>query len=431
MTAIRKAEDDLKRLAHYDPLTDLPNRLLAMDRLGHAMERNVRGQYGVGLMLVDLDHFKNVNDTLGHNAGDELLRIVANRVRASVRSEDTVARLGGDEFGVIVEEASGIDLIANMADKIISALSRPIQVAGTELVITASIGISLYPEDARIRENLIRAADTAMYAAKELGRNRYAFYAKEMTVNAVRYMALSQDLHRGLEQDELRLYFQPQVSIRSGMISGVEALVRWQHPEKGILGADQIIPIAEKSGLIVALGEWILGQACLRAQEWRSAGLAPLRVAVNVSPYQMRSSRLLTAVERALQETHLPARLLEIEITESVLQDEENSLQSYSCLSSLKTLPIQRLKIDRTFIQDLPQDANNVAITEAIILMARRLGLSIVAEGVETQAQLEFLRDQGCEEVQGFLYWEPMTAPMMADTLKRNASHRPVGRFAS
>jgi diguanylate cyclase (GGDEF)-like protein/PAS domain S-box-containing protein len=449
MTAIRKAEEELKHLAHYDPLTDLPNRLLAMDRLEHAMERNARGQGRVGLMLVDLDHFKDVNDTLGHSAGDDLLRDMGKRMRSAVRQEDTVARLGGDEFMVIIEQGDELDTFASVAEKIIEAVCPPIIISGKELSVTASVGISLFPDDARLRENLIRAADTALYAAKDTGRNKYAFYTKEMTESAVRYMAVSQDLRRALEQGELALHYQPQVSVADGSLVGVEALLRWQHPHKGLIGAEQIIPVAEKSGLIVAIGEWVLNQACRQAKEWRADGFPPLRMAVNVSPYQIRTARLLQAVERAMHESGISGSQIEIEITESVLQDQQFGVgvlaklrdmgvsitiddfgTGYSCMSSLKTLPINRLKIDRTFLQDIPIDQNNAAITEAIILMAHRLGLSVVAEGVETEAQMDFLRSQRCEEAQGFLHARPMPPAAIAQLMQRSTGQSMAGRRA-
>ncbi len=443
ISAVRKAESDLKYLAHYDPLTSLPNRLLAMDRLEHAMERCVRGRDRVGLLFVDLDHFKNINDSLGHSAGDELLRGVAQRMRNVVRVEDTVARLGGDEFMVIIEHVDRIEDIADVARKIVTLLSLPFPVTSGELTISCSIGISLFPEDGTTREALIRAADTAMYAAKDQGRNRYAFYTNEMTANAVRYMRLKQDLRRGIDQEELALFFQPQISLVDGRIIGVEALVRWRHGEKGLLGADQIIPVAEKSGLIFDVGEWVFREACRQARRWQDMGLPPLRMAVNVSPQQMRNGRLMAAIDEALRESGIGPDRMEVEITESMLQDEVDCISAlkamkdmgltlaiddfgtgYSCLSSLKYLPIQRLKIDRSFIQDIPADRNNMAITEAIIAMAHRLELNVIAEGVETVMQEDFLREQGCEEVQGYLHAEPMPAEAIETLLGRHSGTR-------
>jgi len=433
LTAIRKAEEEFRHLAHYDPLTDLPNRLLATDRLEHAMERCQRDQRSLGLLFIDLDHFKRINDTLGHTIGDQVLQAVAQRMRAAIRAEDTVARLGGDEFMVILERADQPDDVAAIAMKIIAAISLPIIVNGRELTTSASIGISIYPEDGRTRESLIQAADTAMYAAKDMGRNSYAFYTAEMTYRVIHAVAVDRDLRRGLAQDELMLYFQPQLSLDSGAVTGVEALIRWQHRTKGLLGAAEIVPVAEHSGFIVDIGDWVLFAACRQAQEWRAAGLAPLRVAVNVSAHQMRGGHLLQAVGDALAKTGLPPDCLEIEITESMLQNEAECIQTlhqlrrlgvalaiddfgtgYSCLSSLKSLPIQRLKIDQAFTRGIPTDANDAAIAETIIAMAHRLGLDVMAEGVETEAQRDFLKAHGCQGAQGFLFARPMPASAVA-----------------
>jgi diguanylate cyclase (GGDEF)-like protein/PAS domain S-box-containing protein len=439
LSAIRKAEEELKHLAHYDPLTDLPNRLLASDRLDHAVERCRRNRQSVGLMFVDLDFFKRINDTLGHGVGDQVLQVTAQRMRAAIRVEDTVARLGGDEFMVIMERISQPDDVAVIAQKIIAAVAAPMLIDGRELCTSASVGISLYPEDAQTCDGLLQAADTAMYAAKDMGRNSYAFYTSEMTSRVIHVVAMDRDLHRGLAQQELRLYYQPQFSLVTGAVIGVEALIRWQHWARGLLGAGEVIPVAERSGFIVDIGEWVMFNACRQAQEWRSQGLPPMRVAVNVSAQQMRNGRLLQAVGGALAETGLPPEDLEIEITESMLQNEEDCVQTlcelkrmgitlaiddfgtgYSCLSSLKNLPIHRLKIDQAFTRGIPDDANDTAIAETIIAMAHRLNLSVMAEGVETEAQKDFLKRHGCEGMQGYLYARPMPASIVADFLLRH-----------
>ncbi len=444
ITAVRKAEEQLKHLAHYDQLTGLPNRLLAMDRLEHAMERCSRSQGRVGVLFVDLDHFKTVNDSLGHNVGDDLLRAIAQRMREAVRGGDTVGRLGGDEFMVVLEEVADLSEVTGIARKLIAALAQPVAVAGHELKVSASIGISLYPDDGWSRDTLLRAADTAMYAAKERGRNRCAFYTGEMTAKATHFMTWSQDLRRGFDQGELTLYYQPQFSLRDGAMTGVEALLRWRHADKGLLGASDVIPIAEKSGLIVAIGEWVLRQVCRQLAEWGAIGLSPVRVAVNVSPYQLQSGHLQQLVGEAVGSIGIPPESLEIEITESMLQNEHECIGTlraleqmgvalaiddfgtgYSCFGSLKSLPIHRLKIDRVFIQDIPTDNNSAAITEAIIAMAHRLGLSVIAEGVETRQQEEFLRARDCEEVQGFLHARPLPAAAIAGLLQRRADRPP------
>ncbi len=436
MTAIRQAQEEFQHLAHYDPLTDLPNRLLAMDRLQQGMNAAQRRNGTVALLFIDLDHFKRINDTLGHSVGDDLLRAVARRMRAAVRQEDTVARLGGDEFMVIVDRVEQPVRVAELATRIIDRVFEPITLAGAEFMVSASVGISLFPDDGATQEDLIRAADTAMYVAKDGSRNRFAFYTRDMTRKTTLYMERDRDLRRGFEQGELVLHYQPQVDLATGGILGVEALIRWQHPTAGLLGPDAVIPVAEKSGLIVPIGEWILREACRQARAWRVAGLPAVRMAINVSARQMNPQRLPAVVQALLDEPGLPADQLEIEITESTLQNEEDCLATllslkrlgvtvaiddfgtgYSCMSSLKTLPIDRLKIDRSFICDIPQDPDSEAITEAIIAMAHRLNRGVIAEGVETVEQREFLRSRGCKEAQGYLYARPLTADALAALL--------------
>ncbi|MTJ82095.1 MAG: EAL domain-containing protein [Telmatospirillum sp.] len=449
VSAIRKAEAELKFLAHYDPLTGLPNRLLAQDRLEHAIDRCERGHHRVGLLFVDIDHFKTINDTLGHATGDELLKGVAQRMRRAVRAEDTVARLGGDEFMVIIERVERVEDVADIARKIIAQVAQPVVLSAGELTVSASVGISLFPDDGTNCDGLIRAADTAMYVAKDQGRGRYTFYTSEMTANAVDYMTVKQDLRRGLEQGELRLFFQPQFALASGAMTGVEALVRWQHPRMGLQGADRIIPVAERSGLILDIGEWVIRSACRQLREWRSQGLPLPKVAVNVSPLQMRCNALIDVIAAALADWEIPPDLLEVEVTETVLQDDRKNAPAlhairdmgvslaiddfgtgYSCLKSLKALPIQRVKIDRGFIQDAPDQGNNGDIAGAIIAMAHRLGFGVVAEGVETSRQEEFLRHLGCEDVQGFLYGPPMSARALAALLREPEKPGALGERA-
>lgn len=438
LTAIRHAQDKFQHLAHFDPLTDLPNRLLAMDRLEHAMQAAARNQNKVGLLFIDLDHFKRINDTLGHNVGDDLLRAVAKALRLAVRAEDTVARLGGDEFMVIVDRVDQPEAMGELADRVITALSHPVMLSGMEFAISASVGVSLFPDDGAAQEDLIRAADTAMYAAKDAGRNNFAFYRKEMTERATQYMDHDRDLRRGFEKDELQLHYQPQVDLATGAIVGVEALIRWQHPIHGLRGADDVVPIAEKSRLIVSIGDWVLRQACWQARAWRDAGLPPVRMAINASARQMNSDRFPSVVRQALDDVGLAPDLLEIEITESTLQDDKDCIATlhalkemgvslaiddfgtgYSCMGSLKSLPIDRIKIDRSFVQDIPHDRNDEAITEAIIAMAHRLNLIVIAEGIETEDQKAFLQARGCEEGQGYLYARPMTADAIFQLVAR------------
>ncbi len=440
LTAVRSAEQKLYHLAHHDPLTGLPNRLLARDRLETAIDRARRKKVRVAVLFIDLDYFKRVNDTLGHNVGDDLLRELAQRLQNCIRHDDTVARLGGDEFMVVLGDIERIEEVVIVTKKIVAALGKPINLQAHELSISASIGISLFPDDADNREDLVRIADTAMYAAKGQGRNRYTFYTAAMTTAAMHYMGLDQDLRRGLQHNELVLHYQPQINMANGRIIGAEALVRWQHPSRGLVGALDIIPIAEESGLIVKIGEWVLRRACEQAREWRAAGLPPLRIAVNVSARQMHQKHLLNTIKAILFDTQMSPGELEIEITESTLQSEAACLETllalkelgvslaiddfgtgYSCLSSLKNLPLHRIKIDRAFVRDIPQDLNDVAIAEAIIAIAHRLNLQVIAEGIETIEQAKFLRSRGCDEAQGYLYAKPLPADELVELIKTGA----------
>lgn len=441
LTSIHNAQQQLYQLAHYDPVTELPNRLLGRDRLECALDAAKRHSRRVAVLFIDIDHFKFINDTFGHCIGDDLLRQIGQSLRNCLRSEDTVARLGGDEFMVILQQVQRIEEVAVTAEKIVAALQRPIELSERQLIVSASIGISLYPEDGSSGSDLIRAADTAMYAAKEQGRRRYVFYTSRMTEMASQYMELNQDLRRGLSAGELRLYYQPQVDLRSGRIIGAEALIRWQHPHKGLLGAMDIIPIAEESGLIVDIGDWVMREACRQLHSWNHAGLPPLRIAVNVSMRQIYQDRLIDTVNAALLEFAIPSNQLEIEITESTLQKEEvclatlNKLNAlgislavddfgtgYSCLSSLKQLPIHRIKIDRAFIKDIPGAANDIAIARAIVAMAHQLKLTVLAEGIETLEQETLLRESGCDEAQGYLYAKPLPANEFAHLIMESTS---------
>ncbi len=443
LSPVRSAEQKLFYLAHHDALTGLPNRLLARERLERSLERAKRVHSQVAVLFIDLDYFKRVNDTLGHSVGDELLRTIALRMQGCVRSEDTVARLGGDEFMVILDHVDDVDDVVIVARKIISTLNQQIDLGSCSLSVSPSIGISLFPENCGDLDDLIRAADAAMYAAKEHGRNRYAFYTAEMTVETARSLALDQEVRRALQREEFVLHYQPQFSMRTGEMVGVEALVRWQHPTKGLLGATEIISIAEDNGLIVDIGEWVLRAVCDQTRQWNEAGLPFLRVAVNVSPRQMRDHRFVDAVQRAMHQYSLPAGQLEIEVTESTLQSGSNCLSAlqrlkkmgvslavddfgtgYSCLSSLKFLPINRLKIDRAFVREMQADTNDAAITDAIIGLAHRLNLKVIAEGVETVEQEELLRARACDEAQGFLYAKPLAAEALVEFIRqRNRKH--------
>ena len=437
LSAIRSAEQKLFYLAHHDALTGLPNRLLARERLERSLEHAKRVQSRVALLFIDLDYFKRVNDTLGHRVGDELLRVIAQRMQTCVRGEDTVARLGGDEFMVILDHVAKVEDVVVVAKKIIAALNRQVDLGSCSLFVSPSIGISLFPDNCSNPDDLISAADAAMYAAKQQGRNRYAFYIEEMTVATARYLAVDQELRRAIDRKEFVLHYQPQFSMRTGAMVGAEALIRWQHPTRGLLGPNEVISVAEDNGLIVDIGEWVLATVCEQMRAWREAGLSFPRVAVNVSPRQMHDKRLVEFVQDALQRFGLPAGQLEIEVTESTLQSASTCVATlqqlramgvsiavddfgtgYSSLSSLAYLPINRLKIDRAFISEIGDTANsstNNAITDAIIALAHRLSMEVIAEGVETMGQEASLRASACDEAQGFLYAKPLAAEVFLE----------------
>lgn len=435
ISPIKQAEERLTYLAHYDALTELPNRLTFTTNLEHALERAKRHQRKVALLFLDLDHFKLINDTLGHAAGDRLLEVIAKRLKNSVRAEDLAARLGGDEFTVILEEINHPEDAALLAEKIILAVAGPVRVGDHEVVTSTSIGISIYPDDASSAGDLAKAADTAMYRAKNRGRHTYEFYTSELTAQALQRLSTENGLRHALAHDEFILYYQPQIELATGKTLGLEALLRWQCPESGIILPDQFIGVAEDSGLIDAIGECVLNKAFAQARHWREAGLPPMRIAINLSGHQIIYGHLLATVRSALAQNGFKSgdTLFELEITETVLQSGESvvtTLQElqklgfsiaiddfgtgYSSLSHLKNLPVDTLKIDRAFLRNIPYDSNNRAITAAIISMGHSLGLKVVAEGVETTAQLDFLRQQGCDEAQGFLFSKPVPAEHMA-----------------
>jgi diguanylate cyclase (GGDEF)-like protein len=438
ITALKDAEQRLHYLAYHDPLTDLPNRSLLADRLRAAISRGERLGSSVALLYLDLDNFKHVNDTLGHEEGDRLLQSMAARLQACVRGKDSVARLGGDEFIVVLEDVTGgAKEAARVAEKILGAMSAPFDLSGFELRMRASIGISLWPQHGQTGEELLKAADAAMYRAKASGRGKYEFFSPDLTRQALERLTLENALRSPKLQEQLVLHYQPQFSVRNGSIVGVEALIRWQHPARGMLSPQAFVPMAEEAGLIHGIGEWVLRTACAQAGQWIESGHPAVRMAVNVSAYQIRDDRIVGIVEAALEQTGLNPSLLELEVTEGALQTGAEATEilgrlkrlgvrlalddfgtGYSALSSLKLLPFDRLKIDRSFIRDLEQDPDDRALAVAIIAMGRSLGLEIVAEGVETAAQLAFLRKQGCDEMQGYLLGPPVAARELEATLR-------------
>jgi len=438
ITHLKESEARLEHLAHFDVLTDLPNRLLFTSRLEHAVEQARRHGRHIALLFLDLDRFKTVNDSLGHPAGDELLIAVAQRIRARLRDEDTLARLGGDEFVILLEQLDAAPMAAVVAQDLLQVLAAPVQLSGGhEVFIGASIGISLFPDDADNAMRLVSSADAALYQAKEQGRNTYRFYTEALTTAANEHLALETRLRRGLERGEFVLHYQPLIDAHSGRPIGVEALVRWQPPGEALVPPDKFIPIAEETGLIVPLGEWILRTACAQARAWLDAGLAPLVMAVNLSGRQFQAADMVELVRAVLAETGLPAQSLELELTESVIMEQaEQAIATldalkalgvrlaiddfgtgYSSLAYLKRFPIDKLKIDRSFVQGLADSDDDREIAATIIAMGRSLNLDVLAEGVETEYQLSFLRLYGCDQYQGYLFSRPLPAEALLPLL--------------
>ncbi len=428
LSARNQAEQEIHKLAYYDTLTGLPNRALFNDRLRRAVAQAQREQTQVGLLFLDLDNFKAINDTLGHSVGDLLLQTVAQRLQSCIRDEDTVARLGGDEFVVAISHLSNERSPAVLADRILALLAEPVHLGEREFFSHASIGIAIFPGDGCDADTLLRNADTAMYAAKEGGRNTYRYFSEEMNARAMEKLSMATDLRRAMEKGEFFLTYQPQLDLETGKITGVEALLRWRHPEQGLIPPNRFIPLAEETGVILPLGEWVLHSACTQAVQWREAGMPPLRVSVNVSGKQFRQPDFVETVERILQETGFDPRWLELELTESVIMEDVQTAiltltdlkirninlaiddfgTGYSSLIYLKHFPIDRIKIAQEFVRDIPTDPDDAAIVEAIIAMARTLNLSVIAEGVEKQEQLQLLRWHRCSEMQGYYFAKPM-----------------------
>jgi diguanylate cyclase (GGDEF)-like protein/PAS domain S-box-containing protein len=431
---------------YFDALTGLPNRTLFNDRLAQALAHSRRrGAPGLAILFLDLDRFKTINDTLGHGAGDELLRVVAERLSAAVRQEDTVARLGGDEFLFLAPGVSDVEDAARIAQKVLDVFALPFSVLGHELHVTGTVGISMFPLDGTDAETLIRNADTALYRAKEQGRGRYQLYAPAMNAVAFKRLVLENSLRRGIERNELMLYYQPMVSMPHRDPVGVEALIRWKHPELGLVSPAEFIPMAEETGLIVPLTQWALRNACIQMKEWQSMGIRLDTVSVNVSAYRFNDCNLPGMIAEILACTKLDGRHLCVELTESVMMENAEATIStltelkksdieisiddfgtgYSSLSYLKRLPIDKLKIDKSFVSKLPADSDDAAIAMLIIAMAHSLELAVVAEGVETEEQLSFLESKNCDLIQGYLVSKPIPAPDMTAFLQKARMARP------
>jgi len=430
ITAIKRSEHEIAYLAHYDALTDLPNRLLFTDRAEQALTYARASKRGCALLLIDLDHFRNINDSLGHNVGDQLLRAVAERLHGLFGSSITLARLGGDEFGVLVENCRQVVQAAAMAQRIIDGLKEPFVLEEQELFISASVGISLFPDDALTAEELLRNSDSALFKAKRDGRDRYALYSEELTAHAQQRVELASELRRAIEQHELRVFYQPVHDLRGGKMLGVEALVRWQHPQRGLVPPGEFIPVAEQNGLITDIDAWVLNSACRQMRTWLEAGVQASFVAVNVSSRLFASGDLDRQVAQVLRETGLDPAYLELEVTESaVMEDPEQAIEQlhrlrelglrlaiddfgtgYSSLLRLKRMPVQKLKIDQGFVAGLPEDEDDIAIVRVIIALAQSMGMQVLAEGIEQAGQARFLLENQCELGQGYWFAKPMPA---------------------
>jgi diguanylate cyclase (GGDEF)-like protein/PAS domain S-box-containing protein len=439
ITERKLAEERMQHLAHHDTLTGLPNRIRITERLEAMVAGAREPSPAVLVAFLDLDGFKLVNDGLGHNAGDALLKVVAGRMAACLRPGDTVGRFGGDEFVLMLGAADGG--AAALLERVREAVLQPVSVAGQQVQVSCSIGVAVYPDDGADAETLLMHADAAMYRAKDLGKNNCQFYARGMNVAIEQKLVLLEGMRQALELRQFRLVYQPKVDLRTGRIFGAEALVRWEHPEHGVIGPDRFIPLAEESGMIVALGEWVLRTACMQNRAWQDAGLAPLRISVNVSPRQFEERGLVERVALALADSDMAPRWLELEVTEGVImRDLTQAIEKmgqlramgvslsiddfgtgYSSLSALKSFPISTLKIDKSFVRDLAHSAGDQAIASSIIELAHRLKLRVIAEGVETEQQRGFLRDNGCDEMQGYLFSKPLPPEALAALLARPA----------
>jgi diguanylate cyclase (GGDEF)-like protein/PAS domain S-box-containing protein len=442
VTTYKRQEEQIRHQAFHDALTGLPNRALFIDRLTLALAQAHRSRTQLAVMLLDLDRFKQINDSLGHYVGDLLLQEVARRLRGAIREYDTVARLGGDEFTMLLPCINDTQEVTTFVDKILSLFKAPCLIQDNELFTSPSIGVALYPYDGMDADSLLKNADTAMYLAKRGGRNSYQIYSPEMNANAAERLHLENRLRRAIDRDEFLLYYQPQVDAITGKVTGIEALLRWQHPDMGLLFPKDFIHLAEHSGLIVPIGEWVLRTACLQNKSWQGMDYQPVPMAVNISPKQLRHPNIVRIIKEALKDSGLEGRWLNLELTESILlQEGEISIErlhelkslgltlviddfgtGYSSLIYLKRLPLDIIKIDHHFVQGMVSDLCGSAITNAIITMAHALEFTVVAEGVESQCQMELLRDQHCDEIQGYYTGQPLLPEALTEMLRTNHS---------
>ena len=426
-------------MAHHDALTDLPNRNLFLDRLQHSLNRARWHERLVAVMFMDLDRFKNINDTLGHNVGDELLIQLSQRLSKTVRDGDTIARFGGDEFAILLDDIDSDNHISSLAKKLLGTLTTPFKINKQELFITASIGVSIFPNDGEDPDTLLRNADVAMYRAKDLGKNNYQFYSDDLSARNFERLTLENNLRHALERNEFILYYQPQIDARTNKITGVEALLRWQHPELGLVGPNNIISLLEETGLIENVGQWVLETACRQSRIWHDAGYSYLHMSVNISSRQFNNPEFISSVHDIINRTEANPEFLELELTESMLMRNAsstvNALHSlsglgvrfaiddfgtgYSSLTYLRRFPIDTIKIDRSFIHDITDTPDDAAIASAIIMMAQSLSLNVIAEGIENQEQRDFLVARNCHYLQGNYFSRPIPAEDLTRLLEK------------
>ncbi|BCA80754.1 EAL domain-containing protein [Desulfuromonas sp. AOP6] len=438
---LKENQARLKHLAHHDPLTNLPNRTLFKERLNQALAKARRSGEQVAIVFLDLDRFKKINDSLGHEAGDHLLKDVASRLRTCIRQSDTVARLGGDEFVLILEDITQPGPVIAVANKILSSLAQPFAINDYELYITTSIGISLFPTDGDEATVLMKCADVAMYRVKEQGRNNYQFYQPDMNARAREMLLMESALRKALDNHELDVFYQPQLDLATGQLLGMEAMLRWIHPEQGTLCPRDFLALAEETGLIEPYGYWAIQEACRQNKEWQEQGYQPVTVAINISQRLFHKANLVVKIEEILQQTGLASEYLELEITEAMVMDDIKRVQAtmqelhdmgvkltlddfgtgYSCLGQLKRFPLSKLKIDQNFIKDVATSPDDAAITATIIALGRGMHLDVIAEGVETPEQLRFLREHQCRQAQGFLFCHPLPPEQLTHFLDKNA----------
>ena len=440
ITKRKLAEEKIQYMATHDALTGLPNRMMFSQLLNHAIKSAKRYTRQFAVLFIDLDRFKIINDTMGHEAGDQLLQEIATRLKQALRAVDVAARLGGDEFVILIEEISDLSHVATVAHKILTSVIKPLTIMEQECRITASIGISIYPKDAEDEQSLMKNADMAMYLAKEEGKNNYQFYSEDIQSKSLEHRSIEANLRFALERNELSLHYQAKVDFKTNVITGVEALLRWQNPYLGSVTPTQFIPVAEETGLIVSIGRWVMRTACAQNVAWQQQGLPPVCMAVNLSPRQLTDDNLIDDIRMALHDSGMAPNLLELEITESMVMHNPTRMISvlakiksmgvrlaiddfgtgYSSLAQIKHFPIDTIKVDRSFIRNIPQDAEDKAITEAIIAMGKTLSLTVVAEGVETIEQLNFLKEHSCDEMQGFYFSKPILPEQFADLLREH-----------